>query len=134
MKAAIYVRLSEEDKNKASKNEDSRSIRNQKELLKNYAAERGWNIYDIYCDEDYAGADRSRPQFRRLIKDAEHRRFDVILCKTLSRFTREIELLEKYVHGLFPLWGVRFISVADNTDSNDKKSKKAAKAAFLLCW
>ena len=67
MKAAIYVRLSEEDRDKKSKDEDSRSIINQKELLQSYARERNWEIYDIYCDDDYAGADRNRPQFRRLI-------------------------------------------------------------------
>lgn len=132
MKTAIYVRLSEEDKNKSNPFEDSRSIQNQKELLRNYARERDWEIYDIYCDDDYTGADRKRPEFRRLIKDAEDGRFDIILCKTLSRFTREIELVEKYIHGLFPLWGIRFISVADNTDSSDRKSKKARQISGLI--
>ena len=136
MKAAIYVRLSEEDRNKKDPCDDSRSISNQKELLKNYCLEQGWDVYDIYCDDDYAGADRNRPQFRRLIKDAEKGVFSIILCKTLSRFTREIELVEKYIHGLFPLWGIRFISVADNTDSDDRKSKKDDRLChpFLLLF
>ncbi|MBQ3527984.1 MAG: recombinase family protein [Clostridia bacterium] len=132
MKVAIYVRLSEEDKNKINVCDESRSIANQKDLLKNYCTERRWKIYDIYCDEDYAGADRNRPQFKRLIKDAENRCFDIVLCKTLSRFTREIELVEKYIHGLFPLWGIRFISVVDNADSNDLKSKKARQISGLI--
>ncbi|MBE6587887.1 MAG: hypothetical protein E7647_05680 [Ruminococcaceae bacterium] len=132
MKAAIYVRLSEEDRNKKDPLDDSRSIANQKELLRNYARERDWEIYDIYCDDDYTGADRNRPQFRRLIDDAKQGSFDIILCKTLSRFTREIELVEKYIHGLFPLWGVRFISVADNQDSADRKSKKARQISGLI--
>ncbi len=132
MKVAIYVRLSEEDKDKKNPSDDSRSIINQKELLRNYAVERGWEIYDIYCDDDYAGADRSRPQFRRLIADAKEGLFDIILCKTLSRFTREIELVEKYIHGLFPLWGVRFISVVDNADSSDRKNKKARQISGLI--
>ncbi len=132
MKAAIYVRLSEEDKDKKDPMDDSRSIKNQKELLKNYAAERGWEIYDIYCDDDYTGADRNRPQFKRLIADAGIGKFDIILCKTLSRFTREMELVEKYIHGLFPLWGIRFISVADNTDSADRKNKKARQISGLI--
>jgi len=132
MKAAIYVRLSEEDRDKRSPLDDSRSIANQKELLKNYASERNWEIFDIYCDDDYTGADRNRPRFKRLIADAEYGMFDIILCKTLSRFTREIELVEKYIHGLFPLWGIRFISVADNTDSDDRKSKKARQITGLI--
>ena len=132
MICAIYVRLSEEDRDKKSKDEDSRSIINQKELLKSYARERNWEIYDIYCDDDYTGADRNRPQFRGLINDAREKRFDVILCKSLSRFTREIELVEKYIHGLFPLWGVRFIGVVDNADSNDSKNKKARQITGLI--
>lgn len=132
MKAAIYVRLSEEDRDKKAPEDDSRSIKNQKDLLKNYATQRGWDIFDIYCDDDYAGADRNRPHFKRLIEDARQGQFDVILCKTLSRFTREIELVEKYIHGLFPLWGIRFISVVDNADSFDKRNKKARQISGLI--
>lgn len=132
MKVAIYVRLSEEDRDKIDRMQDSRSITNQKELLKNYCKDRNWDIYDIYCDDDYAGADRNRPQFKRLIKDASTGCIDIVLCKSLSRFTREIELVEKYIHGLFPLWGVRFISVVDNADSDDKKNKKARQITGLI--
>lgn len=132
MKVAIYVRLSEEDRNKKDPVDDSRSIANQKDLLKNYAKERNWEIYDIYCDDNYTGADRNRPEFRRLIKDAEGGCFDIILCKTLSRFTREIELVERYIHGLFPMWGIRFVSVADNTDSFDRRNKKARQISGLI--
>ena len=58
MDVAIYCRLSEEDRNKLNKNEDSNSIKNQKAMLIQYAYSQGWNIYDIYSDDDYAGADR----------------------------------------------------------------------------
>ena len=46
MKAAIYCRLSEEDKGKAD-GADSGSIQNQKMLLTQYADAQGWEIYDI---------------------------------------------------------------------------------------
>ena len=88
-KVAIYCRLSEEDKNKQSVTDDSGSIQNQKSMLLQYAMERGWELYNIYSDDDYAGADRRRPEFNRLLKDAEHHKFDIILCKTQSRFTRD---------------------------------------------
>ena len=88
IKAAIYCRLSEEDKNKQSVTDDSGSIQNQKSLLLQYAMEQGWELYNIYSDDDYAGADRRRPEFNRLLKDAEQHKFDIILCKTQSRFTQ----------------------------------------------
>ena len=117
MKVAIYCRLSEEDRNKQFETDDSNSIQNQKSMLLQYAMEQGWELYNIYSDDDYTGADRRRPQFNRLLKDAEQHRFDIILCKTQSRFTREIELVEKYIHGLVPIWGVRLISVVDKADT-----------------
>lgn len=124
MKVAIYCRLSEEDRNKTSSSTESNSIQNQKTMLLQYAAQHQWEVYDVYSDDDYTGADRNRPAFNKLLVDAEHHRFDIILCKTQSRFTRELELVEKYIHGLFPLWGIRFISIVDNADTDDKRNKK----------
>ena len=132
MDVAIYCRLSEEDRNKLNKNEDSNSIKNQKAMLIQYAYSQGWNIYDIYSDDDYAGADRNRPQFKRLLADAQARKFDIILCKTQSRFTRELELVEKYVHGLFPLWGIRFVSIVDHADTANKGNKKSRQINGLV--
>ncbi len=101
MKVAIYCRLSEEDRNKQFETDDSNSIQNQKSMLLQYSMEQGWELYNIYSDDDYTGADRRCPEFNRLLKDAEQHKFDIILCKTQSRFTRELELVEKYIHGLF---------------------------------
>lgn len=131
-RTAIYCRLSEEDKNKLSPGQDSLSISNQKSLLRQYAADHHWTIYDIYSDDDYTGADRKRPEFNRLLKDAEAGKFDIILCKTQSRFTRELELVEKYIHSLFPLWGIRFVSIVDNADTADKGNKKSRQINGLV--
>ena len=132
LKTAIYCRLSEEDRNKANPDDDSNSIQNQKTMLLQYAIERGWEVYNIYSDDDYAGADRNRPAFNQLLQDAEKRKFDVVLCKTQSRFTREMELVEKYIHGLFPLWGVRFVSIVDNADTANKGNKKSRQINGLV--
>ena len=132
MKAAIYCRLSEEDRDKRSPTDDSESIRNQKAMLVRYAAEQGWEIYDIYSDDDYTGSDRKRPQFNRLLTDARERRFQVVLCKTQSRFTRELELVEKYIHGLFPLWGIRFVSIVDKADTANQGNKKSRQINGLV--
>ncbi len=131
-KAAIYCRLSEEDRNKQFESDDSNSIQNQKTMLMQYAMEQGWDVYNIYSDDDYAGADRKRPEFNRLLSDAENKKFDVILCKTQSRFTRELELVEKYIHGLFPLWGIRFVSIVDNADTANKGNKKSRQINGLV--
>jgi len=131
-RAAIYCRLSEEDRNKQSDGEDSGSIQNQKAMLLQYCANHGWEVFDFYSDDDYTGSDRNRPAFRRLLQDAETGKFDIVLCKTQSRFTRELELVEKYLHGLFPLWGVRFVSVVDNADTANRGNKKSRQINGLV--
>ena len=89
----------------------------------------------VYSDDDYTGADRNRPAFNQLIADAQNHKFDIVLCKTQSRFTRELELVEKYIHTLFPLWHIRFVSIVDNADTEVKGNKKARQInGFINEW
>ncbi len=124
-KAAIYVRLSREDRHKQSASDDSESIINQQLMLLDFLKKMGWDLYKVYNDEDFSGSDRERPAFNQLIRDAEAKLFDIVLCKTQSRFARDIELIEKYINTLFPIWGIRFLSVVDNADSANKGNRKS---------
>lgn len=130
MICAIYCRLSKEDTEK--RGAESESIQNQKALLLDYAHKEGWQIHKIYIDEDYSGIDSHRPQFLRLLQDAQKKCFDVVLCKSQSRFTRDMELVEHYIHHKFVLWGIRFVTVVDNADSNIKGNKKARQINGLI--
>lgn len=132
LRVAIYCRLSEEDRNKENKEDDSTSIQNQKLMLTEYAISQGWEIEEVYSDDDYTGADRNRPQFNKILKLAEQRKIDIILCKSQSRFTRELELVEKYINGLFIEWGIRFISLVDNADTAVKGNKKSRQINGLV--
>lgn len=67
-----------------------------------------------------------------MIQDAKAKKFQIVLCKSQSRFTRDMELVEKYIHGLFPIWGIRFIAVADNADTEVKGNKKARQINGLV--
>ena len=71
IKAALYVRLSQEDRNKLHPEDNSESINNQIMLLKSRCEKEGWIIYDIYNDDDFSGSDRQRPEFNRMIEDAK---------------------------------------------------------------
>lgn len=118
-KVGIYCRLSIEDKNKLKK-DDSQSIQNQKDMLRDYCHERDWEIYDIYCDDGYSGIDRTRPAFKRLIHDCEQGKINIVLCKDQSRFSRDTIIIEQYINDKFLEWGIRFIGVADNSDSDSE--------------
>ncbi len=131
---AIYVRLSKEDLESHEK--ESESIQNQKSMLVNYAVNQQWQIFNIYCDEDYSGAysgeENNRPEFNKMIEDASLGRFGIVLCKTQSRFSRNMEVVEQYIHGKFIEWGIRFISIVDNADTNVKGNKKARQINSLI--
>ncbi len=124
-KVAIYCRLSQEDRRKYNDIDESESIQNQKAMLLSYVKKNKWRLYDIYWDDDYSGMDANRPDWNRLLNDAKNNKFDIILCKTQSRFTRDMEMVEKYLNYKFNLWGIRFITTVDNVDTSIKGSKKA---------
>ena len=67
-----------------------------------------------------------------MLAAAKQKKFQIILCKSQSRFTRDMELVEKYIHGLFPIWGIRFVAVADNADTEVKGNKKARQINGLV--
>lgn len=131
-RVVIYVRLSDEDRYKKNKNDDSESIVNQKSMLLKHALEQGWEVVNIYSDDDYSGADNTRPDFNRMLEECEKGNVDIVLCKTQSRFSRDMEIVEKYIHNKFIEWGVRFVSVVDNADTDVKGNKKSRQINGLV--
>ena len=133
LRVAIYLRLSDEDKDKANKLDDSESIKNQRNLLLEEIEKRPeFMLVDEYCDEDLSGAGTFRPEFERLIRDCENGKIDVVLCKSQSRFSRDMEVVEKYIHNKFIEWNIRFIGLADNADTNVESNKKSRQINGLV--
>lgn len=132
MRAAIYCRLSKEDQDAGAAGRESESIQNQRSMLTRYAREQGYEIAGVYVDEDRSGIDRTRPAFNRMLEAASRREFEIILAKTQSRFTRDMELVEKYLHGCFAEWGIRFIAVVDHVDTADPANKKSRQINGLV--
>jgi DNA invertase Pin-like site-specific DNA recombinase len=131
-KAVLYCRLSKEDQDKLNEGDDSASIRNQRLLLTDYALEQGFTIVDNYQDDDYSGLFNDRPAFERLIEDAKLQKFNIVIAKSQSRFTRNMEHMEKYLHNDFPLLGIRFIGVVDHADTLNKGNKKSRQINGLV--
>lgn len=125
IKAAIYCRLSDEDRNKKFKTDDSESIQNQKLSLTDYVKEKGWELYDLYVDEDYSGSERNRPDWNRMIADAQKHCFNVIVCKSQQRFARDMAAIELYLHEKFIEWGIRFIGVTDHADTDNPRKQES---------
>ena len=133
LRVVIYLRLSNEDKDKINKDDDSESIKNQRHLLMSEIKKRPeFAFEDEYCDEDLSGAGTCRPEFERLIRDCENGKLDVVLCKSQSRFSRDMEVIEKYLHNKFIEWNVRFIGLADNADTANTGNKKSRQINGLV--
>jgi DNA invertase Pin-like site-specific DNA recombinase len=131
-KVAIYCRLSKEDYDKIKKEDESESITNQRIMLTDYALSHGFSIVDTYIDDDYSGLYLDRPGFERLLYDAKLQMFNIVLAKSQSRFTRNMEHVEKYLHHDFPLLGIRFIGVVDCIDTSVKSNKKVRQINGLI--
>lgn len=128
-RAALYLRLSKEDEDKR---DESASIRNQRLLLMDYAVRSGYEPAKIYTDDDESGLYRERPGFQRLMKDAADGKFDVVIAKSQSRFSRNMEHIERILHHDFPLMGIRFIGVCDHADTEDEGNKKSRQINGLV--
>lgn len=131
-KAALYLRLSKEDVDKINKGDDSESIINQRLLLMDYAISHDMQVVDVYSDDDYSGLYDDRPEFDRLINDSKLGKFNIVIAKTQSRFTRNMEHMEKYLHHDFPLMGIRFIGVVDGVDTQNAENKKSRQINGLV--
>ena len=111
---AIYCRLSKDD----GTLNDSSSITSQKELLSKYVEDHKWNIFDTYIDDGYSGTNFDRPGFKRMCKDIEKGKIDIVIVKDLSRLGRNYIKTGQYTEEFFPNYNVRFIALSDNIDTN----------------
>jgi len=111
--AAIYVRISEEERNKQL----SSSIENQTSLLTVYANKKDISVYKIYEDDGYSGGSFKRPGFKRMMGDIDNGIINCVLVKDLSRFGREHIEGDYYLEKQFPQKGIRFISLHERLDS-----------------
>lgn len=115
-KVAIYIRLSKED-DKDDKEKDSESVTNQRNILLKFVKDNGYELVDIYIDDGYTGTNFDRPEFKRMIKDIELGKINMVITKDLSRLGRDYITTGEYVEKWFPKYNVRYISLLDGVDT-----------------
>ena len=84
----IYIRLSQEDEDKAHKREsESESVLNQRSLLMNFLRDNGFVLTDEYVDDGYSGTNFDRPAFKRLLEDIEKGKINpsYLILKALAK-------------------------------------------------
>ena len=131
-RAVLYLRLSKEDADKVSKGDDSASIKNQRLLLTDYALAHQYQVVGVYSDDDESGLYDDRPGFEQMMTDAKLDAYDIIIAKTQSRFSRNMEHIERYLHHDLPNLGIRFIGVVDGVDTDNEENKKSRQINGLV--
>ena len=119
---ALYERLSRDDDVAG----DSNSILNQKRYLESYAKQRGYTNIVHYTDDGWSGGNFERPGWKRLVADIEAGKVAHLLCKDLSRIGRNYLQTGFYTEIMFRQYGVHFIAVANNIDSDEQESSEFA--------
>ena len=122
-KAAFYIRLSDADEEvKKGGKDESNSISAQRELLYSYVRSHeefaDYESTEYFADGVSGTRFESRDSFSRMIDDAKAGAFECLLVKDFSRFGRDYLEVGNYMEFVFPLIGIRFISVNDGYDSD----------------
>lgn len=85
LKVTYYARVSTE------KEEQLNSLNNQITYFKEYIkSNKNWQYIDGYIDEGITGtSSKKRENFMRMIEDGKNKKFDLIVTKEVSRFSRD---------------------------------------------
>ncbi|MDR1703702.1 MAG: recombinase family protein [Clostridiales bacterium] len=115
---AMYIRLSVEDAKT-----DSLSIPNQRLILgKHIDTLEESNVEVIeFIDNGHTGVNFERPAVQELLEMVRQGGINCIIVKDFSRFGRNSIETGYFIEKVFPVYGVRFISVSDGFDSQEYK-------------
>ena len=117
-KTALYCRLSQDDGLEG----DSNSIQNQKNILQKFAEDHHFPNPCFYVDDGFSGGNFQRPAFQQMISDMENGEIGIIVTKALSRLGRNQLHTGLYIEERFPMFGVRYIAINDNVDTDSSES------------
>lgn len=95
-KVAAYARVStvQEDQNESFETQVNYYTQYIKSVPK-------WKFVKVYADHGWSGSKAdNRPGFQQMIEDAYAGKIDIILVKSISRFTRNAVEAQEYVHKL----------------------------------
>ena len=119
MRAVGYFRVSDEDQI------DGYSLDAQRRAFGEFCRQKGWEMVETYSEEGRSAWTESitkRPAFRRMLDDAQARRFDVVMTHTLDRFSRNLRVMLDAFH-VFAQNDVTYVSVTQEIDYSKPEGK-----------
>ena len=131
-RVGIYIRLSQEDKDKKYES-DSESVINQKELLRSYVKNNNFNLVKEYVDDGFSGTDFDRPAFKEMLEDIKSKKINCVIVKDLSRFGRDHVMTGYYTETFFPENNIRFISISESVDTFKEQASNDSSTFIIAC-
>ena len=117
MRVALYPRVSGHEQ------EDNYSVPEQIDRMKKYCEAKGWTVYKIYTDSGFSGSNMERPGLQAMIKDAESKKFDMVLVHKLDRLSRSQKDTLFLIEDVFEKNNVDFASMTENFDTSSPHGK-----------
>lgn len=115
-RVAAYCRVS------TLRDEQDESFATQKRYYKEMISTHpDWELVKIYSDRHSATAAKNRPGFQEMLADAEAKKLDIVICKSISRFARNIVDCQKYTQW-FSTLGITVIFEEQNIRTDDPTS------------
>ena len=127
MKIAVYCRVS------TDKEDQVNSFDTQKKFFEDYVRKQPqWELYQIYADEGISGTStKKRTQFIKMVNDAYEGKFQMIITKEISRFSRNTADTIQYTRELKAIGiGVIFLNDAINTLDSDAELRLSIMASI----
>ena len=82
-RVAIYARYS-------SSKQREQSIEGQIRVCRAFCMTKDWDVVKVYIDRARSGRNDNRPEFQKMLQDAQQEIFDIVLVYQLDRFARNL--------------------------------------------
>jgi DNA invertase Pin-like site-specific DNA recombinase len=112
VRVARYLRVSKADQDPALQDDGTAEL----------IAKRGWKLTETYTDHGISGTREKRPALDRLLRDARHRRMDVVIVWKADRLFRSLKAMVTTLDEWAAL-GVGFVSATEVFDSTTPQGK-----------
>lgn len=114
-RVAGYIRLSS-----IKSYESNAFAESQKLIIENFIKERPDMILEkFYIDENVSDSIFKRDAFEEMIEDIESGKINCVVCKDLSRFSRNMLGTGYYIEKYFTQHEIRFIAINNEFDTNN---------------
>lgn len=117
IRCGVYVRVST-----ATELQDG-SFQEQQEYYRNLIThDPELELVGIYADKGSGRSTEHRPEFKRMMQDARNGQFDMIFCKSVSRFGRNIADFTEATRELKKM-GIRVVFEKEGLDTSDPQTE-----------